>query len=145
MVGRAVVSQRGNGPALALGQDVLGRTRLRRRAARVPGTAATPRAALGRGLGDPTGLVERAWEWRDLGRPGNGSRRQVASLEVLAAPGAQGPVETDQAAAVGADAVQARPAGGTDDPLVVDATGAGRAALDRLDLGEERLLGQVPL
>ena len=71
--------------------------------------------------------------------------REVGPLEVLAAPGAQRPVEPDEAAAVRAHAVEPGPAGGADDPLVVDAPRAGRAGLDRLDLGEEGLLREVPL
>ena len=74
-----------------------------------------------------------------------GGRRDLTPLEVLAAPGAQRPVQADQARAVGADAVQARPAGRADDPFVVDAPLAGRAVVDRLDLGEQRFLGQVAL
>ena len=47
--------------------------------------------------------------------------------------------------AVGADALQPRPARRADDPFVVDPTLARRAVMDRLDLGEQRLLRQVAL
>ena len=63
------------------------------------------------------GRVERL---RDLG----GDRvigREVGTLEVLAAPGAQRPVEADEASAVRADAVEPRAAGRADDPFVVHA------------------------
>ena len=72
-------------------------------------------------------------------------RGRQDTVEVAAAPRAQRPVEAHQAAAVGADAVQPRPTGGADDPLVVDTSGAGRTALDRLDLGQQRLLGEGAL
>ena len=72
-------------------------------------------------------------------------RRPHGALEVLAAPGAQRPVEPDESRAVGADPVEARPAGRADDPFLVDPALAGRAVADGLDLGEEGLLGQVPL
>ena len=74
-----------------------------------------------------------------------GDRPDLTTLEVLAAPGAQGPVEADEPRAVRADPVEPRPTGRADDPFLVDAPLARRAVLDRLDLGEQRLLGQVPL
>src|SRR6185436_15841114 len=89
--------------------------------------------------GDAAGRVEAAGERLERGR------RRLAALEVLAAPRAQRPVEADEAAAVRADAVQPRAAGRADDPFLVDPPIARRTVLDRLDLGEERLLGQVPL
>ena len=70
---------------------------------------------------------------------------EVGPLEVRAAPGAQGPVEPDEPAAVRAHAVELRAAGGADDPFVVHPPPARRTGLDRLDLGEQRLLGQVAL
>src|SRR5262245_23990838 len=78
-------------------------------------------------------------------RAGVDGRWRLAALEVLAAPGAQGPVHAHEAAAVRTDAVEPGPAARTDDPLVVDASIATRTVVDRLDLVEERLLGQVPL
>ena len=132
--GRSEVNARGAGPArrpsrpLALGRDRgHGSTERSWRRARSPGAATRPVAS------------------RRRGRRLDGRGRDLASLEVLAAPGAQRPVHPDEPAAVRADAVQARPAGRADDPLVVDPPVAARAVVDRLDLGEERLLGQVPL
>ena len=99
------------------------------------------RSELGRGGwgGDPGGRVTPARRGLD------GGGRDVASLEVLAAPRAQGPVHPHEAAAVRTDAIQSRPARRTDDPLVVDPAVAARAVMDRLDLGKERLLSQVSL
>ena len=89
--------------------------------------------------GDAGGRVEATGERLERGR------RRLAALEVLAAPRAQRPVETDEAAAVRADAVQPGPAGRADDPFLVDAPIAGRAVVDRFDLRKEGLLGQVAL
>ena len=91
--------------------------------------------------------VVRRCGWSRRGRRGAAQRgrRRLAALEVLAAPRAQRPVEPDEAAAVRADAVQPRPAGRADDPFLVDPPVAGRTVVDRFDLGEEGLLGQVAL
>ena len=72
-------------------------------------------------------------------------RDDLTSLEVLAAPRTQRPVEADQPRAVRADAVEPGPARRADDPFLVDPPLAGRAVVDRLDLVEQRLLGEVPL
>src|SRR4029077_20866419 len=89
------------------------------------------------GCGDPAGNVASLWERLD------GRGRDLTPLEVLAAPGAQRPVHPHQPAAVRADPLQSGTAGRADDPFIVDPTLARRAVMDRLDLGEERLLGQV--
>src|SRR5437879_4787434 len=71
--------------------------------------------------------------------------RHVTSLEVLAAPRAERPVESHEATAVRADTVEPCPAGWTDDPLVVDPAATSGTALDGFDFGEERLLGEIAL
>src|SRR4029079_16857457 len=71
--------------------------------------------------------------------------RDVGPFEVLAAPRAQAPVETDEPSAVGAYPVEPRAARRADDPFLVDPAVAGRARLDRLDLREEGLLREVAL
>jgi hypothetical protein len=83
--------------------------------------------------------MRRSDRWRHVRAAtlDGGRRRYVSALEVLAAPGAQRPVHADQPAAVRADALEARPAVRADDPFVVDPLLAGRAVVDRLDLGEE--------
>ena len=103
------------------------------------------RRSLGGSVRDATRVVDRTRKWRDRGGTHAGDRRgrHLAPLKVLAAPRAQRPVEADEPAAVRADAVQACPAGRADDPFVVDAASAGRAALDRLDFGEERLFREI--
>ena len=73
--------------------------------------------------GDAAGRLDPA----GTARSRSARRRDVTALEVLAAPGAQRPVEADQAGAVGADAVEARPARRADDPFVVDPSLAGGA------------------
>ena len=100
----------------------------------------------GGGAGRRGAAGRRSGRWPHGLRQGlDGGGRDLPALEVLAAPGAQRPVHPDQPAAVRADAVQPGPAGRADDPFVVDPSLAGRAVVDRLDLGEEGLLGQVPL
>ena len=140
-VGRAQRSGSGSCADAGIG-PVAGRAR---RPSRGSMTGSRRRGRGGRGRprwrrgGDPAGRVTAA---RQGARSAAGD---LATLEVLAAPGAQRPVHPDQPAAVRADALQAGPAGRADDPFVVDPALAGRAVVDRLDLGEERLLGQVPL
>ena len=70
---------------------------------------------------------------------------RVAALEVLAAPGAQRPVEADQPVAVRADPVEPGPAGRADQPLLADPPGAGRAVGNGVDLVEQGLFGQGAL
>ena len=94
--------------------------------------------------GAPAGR-QAAGRLEAVGQRLDGRRRDLTPLEVLAAPGAQRPVEADQARAVRADPIEAGPAGRADDPFLVDPPLAGRAVADRLDLGEEGLLGQVAL
>ena len=109
----------------------------RRPTAAPSGSGGGRRCAAGRG--DPAGGVTSLRQRLD------GRGRDLAALEVLAAPGAQRPVHADQPAAVRADPLQSGPAGRADDPFIVDPALARRAVVDRLDLGEEGLLGQVAL
>ena len=93
------------------------------------------------GTGDlPQPGARRLARGRDLRQPGGGS---LAALEVLSAPRAQRPIQPDQSAAVGTHAVQAGPARRADDPVVMHPPRACRAGLDRLDLGQQRFLGEV--
>ena len=91
----------------------------------------------GRRLG--RGLAERTDGHRADRRQG------LAPLEVTAAPGAQRPVQPDELGAVGADSLEARPAGRADDPVLVDLPAARGAVLDLLDLRDEGLFGQAAL
>ena len=80
-----------------------------------------------------------------LGGATSTSWSTIGALEVLAAPGAQRPVELDQARAVGADAAQSVAAGGADDPVLVHLPPAVGAVRLGLDLDHHRLFGEGPL
>ena len=107
-----------------------------RRARAPPSPRANDGALAGRPKASGAGAAPRG--------AGIASNPGTAPLEIAPAPRAQGPVEADEAGAVGADAVQARAARRADDPGAFDPARARRAAVDRLDLGEQRLFGQGP-
>ena len=78
-------------------------------------------------------------------RHGTHRGQRLAALEIPAAPGAERPLEADELRAVRADALEARPAGRADDPVLVDLAAARGAVLDLLDLGDQRLLRETAL
>src|SRR6266508_1173634 len=130
------------GSAWRAGAARPGRSTLRQRIRRGP--ACTSAARLGAHQGGGRRSLDR-------GRPGGRGElchrggRDLTSLEVVAAPGAERPVQAHQAAAIRADPLESCPAGGTDDPFLVHAPSAGGTGVDGLHLGQESLLGQVSL
>ncbi len=109
-----------------------------------PAVARPGAVAGGRAAGAHRGRRLRARRGPRGGHVGRQAGR-LGALEVLAAPGAERPVELDEVLAVGTDAAQPVAAGGADDPVLVDGPRAVGAVRVRGDLGQHGLLGERPL